>query len=107
MGEVGNHVHAALGLDPVEQGIDDGGDLRAHGFDPAGGEGLGDQAAQAGVVGRVENQHGAGHAGEGGLVDDVRPIALGDVVHIAFAEAAVAQHQGGVVVARDDREAER
>jgi len=51
--------------------VDDVLDARAHVLDPARGEGLDDEAAQAGVIGRVLLQHPMAHAADYGLLHDL------------------------------------
>src|SRR4030088_934242 len=55
-------VHVPLGGDAIQRFIDNLLDARTHVLDPARGEGLHDQAAQSGVVGRVLLQHPVTHA---------------------------------------------
>ena len=93
-----------LGSDAVERLIDDLLDARTHVLDPARGEGLHHQAAQAGVVGRILLQHPVAHAAEHRLLHDLRSVAPHRPLDIVLAEALVAQHQAGLgVPARDER----
>ena len=66
--EVAHHVHLALVGDAIELLVDQRPDARPHVGDAAGGEGLGHQAAQPRVVGRILHQHGVGEAGDRRLV---------------------------------------
>ena len=97
--EVADHVHRALVGHPVELLVDQLRDARPHVGDAAGGEGLGDQAAQAGVIGRIEHQHGARQIGDHRLVHAVVAVAAGDVAGEVLAEPPVAQREGHVLVA--------
>ena len=92
----------------IELLVDDLLDARPHVGDAAGGEGLGDQAAQPRMVGRILHQHGAGEAGDGRLVHAVGvAVAALHVAHEILAEALVAQGESHVLVARDQPEALR
>ena len=73
--EVLDHVHRALVGDAVELLVDQLADARPHVGDAAGGEGLGDQAAQAGVVRRIEHQHRAREVGDHRLVHAIGAVA--------------------------------
>ena len=108
MGEVAHDVHLALGNHAIELLVDDLPDARPHVGDAAGGEGLGDQAAQPRMVGRILHQHGAGEAGDRRLVHAVgAAVAALHVAHEILAEALVAQGESHVLVARDQPEALR
>jgi len=105
MGKIAHDVHLALGGHAIELLLDDLPDTRPHVGDAAGGEGLGHQAAQAGVVGRIEHQHGLGEVGYHRLVHPVLAITAHDGAGEVLAEAPVAQREGHVVVAAEQPEA--
>ncbi len=108
VGEVAHDVHAAAVDHPVELGVDQRLDARPHVGDAAGGEGLGHQSAQARMVGRVEHQHGAAEAGDGGLLHAGQiAVAAFEGAHEILAEPLVAQRKSHVVVARDQPQALR
>ncbi len=105
MGEIAHDVHLALVGHAIELLVDDLLDARPHVGDAAGGEGLGHQAAQPRMVGRVLHQHGAGEARDGRLVHAIgTAVAALHVAHEVLAEALVAQGESHVVVARDQPE---
>ena len=82
----------ALRRHAVERGIDDRLDARPHVLDPAGGEGLHHQAAQAGVIGRVLLQHPVAHAAIHRLVHDLVAVPPRHAADEVLAEPLVAQN---------------
>ena len=100
--EILDQVHLALRDDAIERLVDDLLDARAHVLDPARGEGLHHQPAQAGVVRRILLQHPVAHAAEHRLVHDLGAVAPDRALDIVLAEPLVAHHQAGLGVAAGD-----
>ena len=92
--EILDQVHLALRDDAVERLVDDLLDARAHVLDPARGEGLHHQPAQAGVVRRILLQHPVAHAAEHRLVHDLGAVAADRALDIILAEPLVAHARG-------------
>ena len=105
--EILDQVHPALRDDAVERFVDDLLDARAHVLDPAGGEGLHHQPAQAGVIRRILLQHPVAHAAEYRLVHDLGAVAADRALDIVLAEPLVAHHEADLGVAAADIDAER
>jgi len=76
-------------------------------LDPARGERLHHQPAQAGVVGRILLQHPVAHAGEDRLFHDLRAIAPDRALDVILAKTLVAHHEAGLGVPAGDIDAER
>ncbi len=91
-----DQVHMPLGHDPVECLVDDLLDARAHVLDPARGERLHHQAAQAGVIRRILHQHPVPHAAIHRFFQDLRAAAPRHPFDVVLAEALVAQHQADI-----------
>ncbi len=104
IGEIGDHVHPPRRLHPVEQAVDHALDLAAHALDHPGGERPVDERPQAGVVGRVAEEHGAGEAAGLRLL---AVLGREDGLEAVAAEARVPQRRDAVLVAGQDPEAER
>lgn len=103
VGQLGDDVHLCAPGDAVEEAVDHGLDLSPHALDHAGREGAVDERAQARMVRRIPEQHGARQAA------GLRLLAvLGgeDGLEAVPAEAGVAQGRHAVVVAREDPETE-
>ena len=105
--EILDQLHLSLGNEPVERLVDDLLDARAHVLDPARGERLHHQPAQAGMIRRVLLQHREAEAAEYRLLHDVGAIAALGAFGIILAEALVAHHQAGLGVTARDIHAER
>ena len=105
--EILDQVHLALRDDAVERLVDDLLDARAHVLDPARGEGLHHQPAQAGMIRRILLQHPVAHAAEHRLVHDLGAVAADRALDIVLAEPLVAHHEAGLGVAAGDEHAER
>ena len=105
--EILDQVHLPLGNDPVERLVDDLLDARAHVLDPARGERLHHQPAQAGVVGRILLQHHVAQAAEDRLFHDLGAIAPDGALDMILAEALVAHHETGLGMPAGDEHAER
>ena len=80
---------------------------RPHVLDAAGGEGLHDEAAQAGVIGRIGLQHPVAHAAEHRLLHDLGAIAARRALDKILAEALVAHHEADIGMTAGDELAER
>ncbi|MGY4481491.1 hypothetical protein ACVWWR_000682 [Bradyrhizobium sp. LM3.2] len=106
-GEVFDQVHVAAVDHGVDGLVDDLLDARPHVLDAAGGEGLHDETAQAGVVGRISLQHPVAHAAEDRLLHDLLTIAALGTLDEILAEALVAHHEADIGVAAGDELAER
>ncbi len=106
-GEILDQVHVAALDHGIDGLVDDLLDPRPHVLDATGGEGLHDEAAQAGVVGRIGLQHPVAHAAEHRLVHDGRAIAALGALDKILAEALVAHHEADIGVAAGDELAER
>ena len=105
--EILDQVHLALRNDAIERLVDDLLDARPHVLDPARGESLHHQPAQAGMVRRILLQHPVAHAAEHRLVHDLRAVAADRALDIVLAEPLVAHHEAGLGVAAGDEHAER
>ena len=80
-GEVLDHVHPPVGLDPVEEIVDDAPHVRAQRLDLACREApLEDQPADARVVGRVGVDEALGEV-EVGEDAELGPLLGGEVIH--------------------------
>ncbi len=99
--EVRNQVGVAGRDDCVQQTVGDGLDSWPHPRHAAGGERLGDQAAQTGVVGRVAAEHVAQHRVAFRFGQLPQDPAVRGIAYVA-AEAGVGQGRESVLVARDE-----
>ncbi len=101
--EILDQVHPALRNDAVERLVDDVLNARAHVLDPARGERLDDETAQAGMIRRVLLQHPVAHAAHHRFVHDLGTVAADRALDIVLAEPLVAQHEARLgVPARDE-----
>jgi hypothetical protein len=105
--EILDQVHLPLRDDAIERLVHDLLDARAHVLDPARGERLHHQPAQAGVVRRVLLQHPVAHAAEYRLVHDLRAVAALGALDVILAEPLVAHHEADLGMAAGDVHAER
>ena len=100
--EIGNDVHPARVLDPIQEPVDDIPDMRPHGLDHAGREGLAHERPQAGVIGWVTEEHRAGKTARFPVVT----VDGGEQVLEPIApEARIAKDHDDVVVPREHPEA--
>ena len=104
VGEIADDVHPPLPLHPIEQEIHHALDLPAHALDDPRREGSVDERPQAGVVGRVAEEHGAREAAGLGLL---AVLGREDGLESVAPEARVAQGRDAVLVAGEDPQAER
>ena len=104
-GEVTHEVKAGLLLGGGKEVVNDGLDAGAHGLDGSGGEGLVDEAAQAGVVWGVDAEHGFGEELDRGAdaTECVHDLVEGvEMAHARGGEAGVAGGGVDVGVAAED-----
>ena len=103
IGEIGDHVHPPLRLHAVEQAVHHTLDLLAHALDHPRRERPVDQRPQAGVVGRIAEEHGAGQAAGLRLL---AVLGREDGLEAVAAEARIPQGRDAVLVAGEDPEAQ-
>jgi hypothetical protein len=104
VGEIADDVHPPLALDPIEQSVHHALDLPAHALDDPRRERPVHERPQAGVVGRIAEEH---RARETAGLRLLAVLGREDGLEAVAPEARVAQGRDAVFVAGEDPEAER